>query len=82
MVTIGRRFTRDAQQNECSIEDKFKFISQSAKMGVPSYYLNRLCKIKYISKEKDIVFFFFDEPLTDRKIPTATFNKCCQKHLA
>jgi hypothetical protein len=76
------RFTHDIDKAECYSGDKFKFICQHLRLGIPSYYLGRLCQIKYISKDKDIVFFFFDEPLTDRKIPTTTFNKCCQKHLA
>jgi hypothetical protein len=80
MTTICR-FTHDVDKNECYIGNRFKFISADSKLGVPSYYLNRLCRIKHISKGKEVIFFFFDEPLIDRKIATSTFNKVCHKHL-
>jgi hypothetical protein len=75
------RFTHDIDSSECYAKDKFKFVFPHPKLGVPGYYLDRLCKIKSISREKEVIFFFFDEPLTIRKISTLTFNKCCQKHL-
>ena len=66
------RITHDSLRNECLVGDKFKFIRTGD--GVPSYFMGRLCEITDITLEREIRFFFYCEPLRDRKIYTQVFN--------
>lgn len=63
---IKTRFTRDKLGYECLVGDRFKF-TQTAN-GVPHYFLDRLCEVKEITLDKEVIFFFYCETLRDRKI--------------